>query len=100
MIRAAALTAKSTRRRHSQTTAAASIKVTADCTAYASATGPPHIRTHAKTLWISSQPVSPASSTTVRVKWAEARNASHTGTPKASVVTSTSAATVAAAATK
>jgi len=36
----------------------------------------------------------------MRVKWVEARNASHTETPKASVVINASAAMVAAAAAK
>ena len=39
---------------------------------------PPHMRTHENTLWILCQPVSPCSSTTVRVNWVEARKAVHT----------------------
>ena len=52
------------------------------------------MRTHEKTLWILCQPVSPASSTTMRLNSVEARNALHTCGPNASVLATASAATV------
>ena len=58
------------------------------------------MRATENTLCIFSQPVSPCSSTTVRVNLVEARKAAQTSGPKASVTISVSAMTVSAAAAK
>ena len=56
------------------------------------------MRAQANTLWILCQPVSPVSSTTVRVYSAKVKNARQVSTPKTSVAATASAATVAPAA--
>ena len=56
---------------------------------------PPHIRTAENSDWIFSQPVPPASSTTVRVKVADSAKACQTLMPNSSVDATISAATVA-----